>query len=117
MARSDDYIDFKAYIGYLRKVTGAPADPDALKKAILAKSEEPTEMQVALLILKRITVAAAAVLVIFFFSALCGYLADRDVCNEEDLWADARVDGTGRTPVTRLYEAYGHSSEIREKFL
>lgn len=117
MARSDDYIDFKAYIGYLRKVTGGPADPDVLKKAILAKSVEPTEMQVALLILKRVTVAAAAVLVIFFFSALYGYLADGDVCNEEELWTDARVDDRERTPVTRLYEAYRHSSEIREKFL
>ena len=45
MEKSDDYIDFRAYIRYLRKVTGDPADPEALKKAILDKTVENSEMQ------------------------------------------------------------------------
>ena len=34
MAKSDDYIDFNAYIRYLGKVSGEPADPEAMKKFI-----------------------------------------------------------------------------------
>lgn len=64
MEKSDDYIDFKAYIRYLRRVTGEPADPEALRKAILSKTAETTEMQTAYVILKRL-VAAAALLLTF----------------------------------------------------
>ena len=64
MGKSDDYIDFKAYIRYLRRVTGEPADPEALRKTILSKTAETTEMQTAYVILKRL-VAAAALLLTF----------------------------------------------------
>ena len=64
MEKSDDYIDFKAYTRYLRRVTGEPADPEALRKKILSKTAETTEMQTAYVILKRL-VAAAALLLIF----------------------------------------------------
>jgi hypothetical protein len=64
MEKSDDYIDFKAYIRYLRRVTGEPGDPEALRKAILSKTAETTEMQTAYVILKRL-VAAAALLLTF----------------------------------------------------
>ncbi len=64
MEKSDDYIDFKAYIRYLRRVTGEPADPEALRKTILSKTAETTEMQTAYVILKRL-VAAAALLLTF----------------------------------------------------
>lgn len=64
MEKSDDYIDFKAYTRYLRRVTGEPADPEALRKAILSKTAETTEMQTAYVILKRL-VAAAALLLTF----------------------------------------------------
>lgn len=64
MEKSDDYIDFKAYIRYLRRVTGEPADPEALRKKILSKTAETTEMQTAYVILKRL-VAAAALLLTF----------------------------------------------------
>ena len=62
MEKSDDYIDFKAYIRYLKKVTGEPADPQALKRRILAKTAEATEMQTAYKILKGLAVAVAIVL-------------------------------------------------------
>ena len=117
MERSDDYIDFKAYTGYLKKVTGEPADPETLRKRILSKTAETTEMQTAYMILKRLTVAAAAVLVVAFCSALYGYFSSPEVCREQELWTDARMDDRGRTPASRLYEAYRNSSEIRERFL
>ena len=62
MEKSDDYIDFNAYIRYLKKVTGEPADPQALKRSILAKTAEATEMQTAYMILKGLAVAVAIVL-------------------------------------------------------
>lgn len=117
MERSDEYIDFKAYTRYLKKVTGEPADPGALRKAILSKTSEPTEMQTAYVILKRLVVAAAAVLVVAFCSALYGYFHGTEVLEEQELWSQARVDERGRTPASRLYEAYRNSSETREKFL
>lgn len=64
MEKSDDYIDFKAYTRYLRRVTGEPDDPEALRKKILSKTAETTEMQTAYVILKRL-VAAAALLLTF----------------------------------------------------
>lgn len=71
MEKSDDYIDFKAYTRYLRRVTGEPADPEALRKTILSKTAETTEMQTAYVILKRLVAAAALLLtfslVILFF--------------------------------------------------
>lgn len=117
MERSDDYIDFKAYTRYLKKVTGEPADPEALRRKILSRTSEHTEMQTAYVILKRLTVAAAAVLIVAFCSALYGYFSGAEVLDEKVLWTDARVDDRGRTPASRLYEAYRNSSEIREKFL
>jgi hypothetical protein len=62
MGKSDDYIDFKAYTRYLRKVTGEPTHPQALRKAILARTTELTELQTVYVIVKRLVVAAALVL-------------------------------------------------------
>lgn len=62
MEKSDDYIDFNAYIRYLKKVTGEPADPQALKRRILAKTAEAIEMQTAYMILKGLVLAVAIVL-------------------------------------------------------
>jgi hypothetical protein len=62
MEKSDDYIDFKAYTRYLRKVTGEPTDPQALRKAILARTAETNELQTIYVIVKRLAIAAALVL-------------------------------------------------------
>ena len=64
MEKSDDYIDFKAYTRYLRRVTGEPGDPAALRKTILSTTAETTEMQTAYVLVKRL-VAAAALLLTF----------------------------------------------------
>jgi len=122
MGKSDEYIDFKAYLRYLGKVTGEPADPDRLKKAVLARTEERTELQTALSLLKSLSVAAAIVLVCALGAAGLGYASDaggdkagRDKAGEE-LWSRARVEDRGPMGALRLYDAYEHSKEIKEKF-
>lgn len=122
MGKSDEYIDFKAYMRYLGKVTGEPADPDRLRNAVLARAEERTELQTALSLLKSLSVAAAIVLVgalgaagLGYASAAGGDKAGRDKAGE-GLWSRARVEDRGPRGVLRLYEAYEHSKEIREKF-
>ena len=127
MGKSDEYIDFKAYMRYLGKVTGEPADPDRLKKAVLARTEERTELQTALSLLKSLSVAAAIVLVCALGAAGLGYAsaaggdkAGRGKAGEnetgEELWSRARVEDRGPRGALRLYDAYEHSKEIREKF-
>jgi hypothetical protein len=122
MGKSDEYIDFKAYMRYLGKVTGEPADPDRLRNAVLARAEERTELQTALSLLKSLSVAAAIVLVCALGAAGLGYAsaaggdkAGRDKAGEE-LWSRARVEDRGPRGAVRLYDAYEHSKEIREKF-
>lgn len=127
MGKSDEYIDFKAYMRYLGKVTGEPADPDRLRNAVLAGAEERTELQTALSLFKSLSVAAAIVLVCALGAAGLGYAsaaggdkAGRDKAREneagEELWNRARVEDRGPRGVLRLYDAYEHSKEIREKF-
>ena len=132
MGKSDEYIDFKAYMRYLGKVTGEPADPDRLRNAVLARAEERTELQTALSLLKSLSVAAAIVLVCALGAAGLGYAsaaggdkAGRDKAGEneageneagEELWSRARVEDRGPRGALRLYDAYEHSKEIREKF-
>ena len=127
MGKSDEYIDFKAYLRYLGKVTGEPADPDRLRNAVLARAEERTELQTALSLLKSLSVAAAIVLVCALGAAGLGYAsaaggdkAGRDKAREneagEEVWSRARVEDRGPRGVLRLYDAYEHSKEIREKF-
>ena len=122
MGKSDEYIDFKAYMRYLGKVTGEPADPDRLRNAVLARAEERTELQTALSLLKSLSVAAAIVLVCALGAAGLGYAsaaggdkAGRDKAGEE-LWSRARVEDRGPRGALRLYDAYEHSKEIKEKF-
>lgn len=48
MGKSDDYIDYKAYIGYLRKMTCEPADPSALRRTIVSELNCKVHKQVKL---------------------------------------------------------------------
>lgn len=64
MEKSGEYIDYKAYIRYLRKVTGTPADPDGLRQSILSKSGNLADMHTAYNILKwLIPIVFAALLI------------------------------------------------------
>ena len=39
MAKSDDHIDYKAYIGYLRKMTCEKDDPSVLRRRIRTEAD------------------------------------------------------------------------------
>jgi len=64
MGRSDDYIDFNAYVGYLRKVTGHPGNPQDIRRIVLEKADERTEMQTAYMLLKKLAAAMALLIVV-----------------------------------------------------
>ena len=64
MGRSDDYIDFNAYVGYLRKVAGHPGNPQAIRRMVLEKADERTEMQTAYMLLKKLAAAIALLIVV-----------------------------------------------------
>lgn len=118
MGKSDEYIEYQAYLRYLGKVTGEPADPDRLKRAVLDRTEEPTEMQVVLSLMKSLGTAAAVVLACALWVAGIGYASHVDDGDaDEELWSSSRVEDNGHRGVPRLYEAYEHSKEIRDKFL
>lgn len=71
MGKSDEYIDYKAYIGYLRKMTGAPADSASLRKKILDVTVRRSEMQIVYMLLKKLL---AAVLFMALSAALLSFL-------------------------------------------
>ena len=116
MGKSDEYIDYEAYVRYLKKVTGQPSDPDRLKRAVLARTVEKTELQTALALMKSLT-AAAIVLVCALGAAGFGLLSGRaEVEQDDDLWVRSREeDESGKGPM-KLYKAYEYSKKVREKF-
>ena len=118
MGKSDEYIDYEAYMRYLGKVTGEPTDPDKLKRAVLRKAKEHTEMQVALSLVKSLGTAAAIVSVCALVVAGVGYFAHvEDEGSDDELWSSSRIEVSDRRGGLRLYEAYENSMEIRAKFL
>lgn len=117
MGKSDEYIEYGAYVRYLRKVTGESDEPDKVRDAVLEKAVEKTEMQMALLILKRLTIAAAVLVVLALVAGGFGYAAVEADEKPDSLWRRSRIDVKGNKDGLRLYEAYEHSVEIREKQL
>ena len=116
MAQSDKYIDYEAYIGYLRKVTGSPSDPDRLKDAVLSRIEENTELQTALVILKRLVMAASILLICALCAGGFGYFTSGDGSDgESDLWRSSRTESSKSECAMRLYEAYENSIARRSE--
>lgn len=116
METSDRLIDYKAYAGFLRKVTEDPVDSRVLRDAILSKTDENTEMQIAWIILKRLLLAASILLVCASGVAGFGYvLYGHEDKGESDLWNLSRTDDKAADGAMRLYEAYEHSMKVREK--
>ena len=64
MGRSCKYIDYKAYVGYLRRMTCQPADPDALHRIIVSFAAGRSEMQTAYVLLKALSIVAAVILAV-----------------------------------------------------
>ena len=116
MGKSDEYIEYEAYIRYLKKVTGQPLDPYRLKRAVLDRSVEKTEMQTALALLKGL-VAAAIVLLFALGAADFGLLSGSDDAEQDgNLWVRSREDDESDKGTMKLYNAYEYSKKLREKF-
>ena len=64
MGKSDEYIDFKAYTGYLRKVTGKPYDAGSLKRTIMSEVGRRDRLY-ALYVMLRWLAAVVIFLVLF----------------------------------------------------
>ena len=56
MGKSDEYIEYDAYMRYLKKVTGEQTDQQKMKDAVLSQTAERTELHMALVLLKRLSV-------------------------------------------------------------
>lgn len=62
MEKSDEYIDYAAYVRFLVKVTEKHPGVPAIRKAVLEKTVEKSEMQMLWIILKKLAFAAAVVI-------------------------------------------------------
>lgn len=61
MEKSDEYIDYSAYVSFLIKVTGEHPDASALERSVLENAVEKSEMQTLWIILKKLAFASAVV--------------------------------------------------------
>ena len=61
MEKSDEYIDYSAYVRFLVKVTGEHPDASALERSVLENAVEKSEMQRLWIILKKLAFASAVV--------------------------------------------------------
>lgn len=118
MGKSDEYIDYKAYVRYLRKVTGEQADMDKIEARVLACAAEHTEMQTAYALLWKTGVAAAVVVLVAFFASLSGMFLHEPLVDEcPGYWEAARLESGERQGMSRLYEAYMFSESVRNKLI
>lgn len=117
MGKSDEYIEYEAYVRYLKKVTGQPSDPDRLKRAVLDRSVEKTEMQTALALIKSLAAAAAIVVGCALAAAGFGLLSGSDDAEQDgNLWVRSREEDESDKGTMKLYNAYEYSKKLREKF-
>lgn len=118
MGKSDEYIEYDAYMRYLKKVTVEQADQQKMKGAVLFKTAERTELHMALVLLKRLSAAAAIVIICALGMAGFALASSSGTKGDEDnLWSRSRVEDGASKGGMKLYEAYEHSKHIREKFL
>lgn len=118
MGKSDEYIDYKAYVRYLRKVTGEQADVEKIEAGVLAGAEERTEMQTAYDLLWKTCVAATAVFLVAFFASLPGLSRPGPPIDDGPaFWEASRLDGREHRGPSRLYEAYMFSEALRNKLI
>lgn len=118
MGKSDEYIEFAAYLRYLKKVTGGPSDEHRLKEKILSKTVEKTELQTALGIVKRL--AASAVIVVICAMGVAGFALMSSSGKQSDkdgVWERSREEKNDSKSGLKLYDAYEHSKMIRGNYL
>lgn len=118
MGKSDEYIEYDAYMRYLKKVTVEQTDQQKMKDSVLSQTAERTDLHMALVLLKRLSAAAAIVIICALGMAGFALASSSGTKGDEDnLWSRSRVEDGASKGGMKLYEAYEHSKHIREKFL
>ena len=117
MERSDKVIEYKAYVRYLRSVTGSSADPGHVRADMMARTFVGTEIRMVWMIMKKIIYVSFAVATAALCAAAFSYFTYvHDTSPQESQWAEAREDAVAHEGRLRIYDAYEHSSSLRNIF-
>lgn len=117
MERSDKVIEYKAYVRYLRGVTGSSADPGHVRADVMARTFVGTEIRMVWMIMKKIIYVSFAVAAVALCAAALSYLTFvHDTASQDGPWAEAREDAVAHEGRLRIYDAYEHSSSLRNIF-
>lgn len=136
MEKPDKEIDYRAYAGFIRKVSAEVHDNDRIAAQVMARiGQSGTEMHTAASIFLRILMAASVVLLLVFGTMLYGYYATdirpghpegfwlrmefrqaatHGLQEEGLLWSAVRAEEPAHQKTgIRLYDAYVHSEALR----
>ena len=114
MEKSGKVIVYEAYVRYLRKVTGRPAGAGRIRADVRARTVDGTEIRMVWVIMKKILYVSSVVFLLAVCAAALNCLSVRsDPCPEEEIWTESRDDPAAHEGRLRLYDAYEHSSMLR----
>ena len=117
MERSDKVIEYKAYVRYLRSVTGGGADPGRVRAEMVARTAGRTEISTVWMIMKKVISVSFTVAVVALCAAVLSYFTfAHDTCPQDGPWTEAREDAVAHEGRLRIYDAYEHSSSLRNIF-
>ena len=117
MEKSGKVIEYKAYVRYLRSVTGESADPDHVRADVMARAAGGTEIRMVWMIMKKVISVSFAVAVVALCAAVLSYFTfAHDTCPQDGPWTEAREDAVAHEGRLRIYDAYEHSSSLRNVF-
>ena len=117
MEKSGKFIEYKAYVRYLRSVTGGSADPDHVRADVMARTVGGTEIRMVWMIMKKIIFVSFAVAATALCAAALSYFTFVHEASPQDgPWAEAREDAVAHEGRLRLYDAYERSSSLRNVF-
>lgn len=117
MEKSGKVIEYKAYVRYLRSVTGGGADPGRVRAEMVARTAGRTEISTVWMIMKKIIAVSFAVATAALCAAAFSYFTYvHDTSPQESQWAEAREDAVAHEGRLRIYDAYEYSSSLRNIF-
>ena len=115
MEKSGKVIEYKAYIRYLRSVTGRPADTEHIRADVRSRTVEGTEIRMIWMIMKKILYVSVVMALVALSAAALNCLSVRsEPCPEDEIWAESREDAASYEGRLRLYDAYEYSSMLRK---
>lgn len=117
MEKSGKVIEYKAYVRYLRSVTGGGSDPGRVRAEMVARTAGRTEISTVWMIMKKIIAVSFAIAAVALCAAALSYLTFvHDTASQDGPWAEAREDAVAHEGRLRIYDAYEHSSSLRNIF-